>query len=79
MVRQIIASQLFAARVKPSRLQFGRLLVRGRGKPVADAMTKMGWDGAKPVATTVITVDLTSGAILVGRWVSKGQLARLGR
>ena len=77
MVRQIIASQLFAARGKPSRLQFGRLLVRGGGEPVADALTRMGWDGAKPVASTVITLDLASGAIRGSRWVTKGQLGEV--
>ena len=74
MGRQIIASQLFAARGKPSRQQYGRLLVRGGGEPVADALTRMGWDGVKPVATTVIIVDPVSGAIRGARWVTKGQL-----
>jgi hypothetical protein len=74
MGRQLIASGLFAARGKASRQQYGRLLVRGGGVPVADALVRTGWDGIKPVATTVITVDPSSGAVRGVRFETKGKL-----
>jgi hypothetical protein len=74
MVRQLIASPLFLRRGPLSPLLCGRLLVRGGGTQVYDALKRTGWDGKEPIAATVVTVDPADGTIRGLRHETRGSL-----
>ena len=74
MVVQTIHSPRFLIRGKMTPVLFNRLLVRGGGVHVSDALRRHQWDGQQPYATTIITVDPTSGAIRGARWETRGNL-----
>ena len=74
MVRQTIASPMFTNRAALSPLMMGRLLVRGGGIQVDDALKRHGWDGKTPVATTVATLETGTGVIRGLRYETRGSL-----
>ena len=74
MVGQTIASTLFNKRSKMSRRTMGQLTVRGAGNMVNDALCRFGWEGEDPVVTTILTVDIRSGAIRGSRYETRGNL-----
>jgi hypothetical protein len=74
MAPQLVASTLFARKGRLSIAQMGRLLVRGGGQQVDDALLRFGVDGNEATLVTVATVDILSGAIKGMRYETRGAL-----
>ena len=71
--RQVIVSPLFRNKGKLSPLMMKKLTVRGGGIQVNDALERFGWDPNTPVATTVMSLDESSGAVKGVRFETRGQ------
>ena len=74
MVRQVVSSPLFANRGRLSPLLMGRLLVRGGGVQIDDALKRHGWDGKEPVVTSVATIKVGTGVVRGMRFKMRGGL-----
>ena len=74
MVRQVIVSPLLEKRGPLSPNIWRKLLIRGGGAQVDEALKRNGWNGVKPVLTTVITSEVTTGVIRGVRFEAKGKL-----
>ena len=71
--RQTIVAATLKGKGKLSRTMMRNLLVRGSGLQVDDTLQRYGWSGESPVATSVITLEETSGAIRGIRYETRGQ------
>ena len=71
--RQIIVAETLKGKGKLSRTMMRNLLVRGSGLQVDDTLQRHGWSSESPVATSVITLEETSGAIRGIRYETRGQ------
>ena len=69
----MIVSPLFRNKGKLSPLMMKKLTVRGGGIQVNDALERFGWDPNTPVATTVMSLDESSGAVKGVRFETRGQ------
>ena len=70
--RQAIVSPLFQNKGKLSPLMMKKLMVRGGGIQVNDALERFGWGSTSAVAMTVMTVDTYSGVIRGARFETRG-------
>ena len=74
MVRQSISSPLFSGRAPlPNRLM-SKLLVRGGGSQVDEALKKHRWNGSSASKTTVATIEIGTGRIRGVRYETRGSL-----
>ena len=67
MVRQMINSALFSNRNTLSANLMSKLVVRGGGAKVDEALKRFGWDGSSPVISTILTTNIATGVIR-GAW-----------
>ena len=74
VVKQTIASNFFSNRGHLSSNLMGKLLVRGGGVQVDDALRRFGWISPEPVITSVATIDIDSGAVRGFRFETRGSL-----
>lgn len=74
VARQTVVSPMFARRGKLSPAMLSRLMVRGGGANIDDALRRFGWTFPEPVLTTVATVAIESGVITAMRFESRGEL-----
>ena len=72
--RQIISSPIFNAKGKLSTTMKRNLLVRGGGGlQVRDCLSRFGWDGTKPVVSSILSLDPDSGVVRGARFGTWGE------
>ena len=74
MVRQIINSPIFSNRTGMSANLMSKLVVRGGGAKVDEALKRFGWNGTSPVIFTVLTAEIATGSIRGARFETRGGL-----
>ena len=74
MVRQAIKSPIFTPRGRLTPNIFSRLIVRGGGSLVDEALKRSGWNGSSPVITVVATAEIGTGTVRGVRYEARGRL-----